>query len=185
MRLAWPFVAALALSLLVGYVVAGASMLYSEYSFRSTLDTTELTPLNEHATVEASRGWVIDPTLAFAPPRDGYASPSYNREGHFLFGAIVTAVCGFLRMRFVNWPLHTAGFLVANTGPMPLAWFSVFLGWLPKAVLVKWGGSRLYIAARPVFLGLILGEVAIAALWLVVGLILVACDIPYHVIPPN
>ena len=40
---------------------------------------------------------------------------------------------------------------------------SVFLRWLAKILIIRYGGVRLYRAARPVFLGPIVGEVLAAA----------------------
>ena len=47
-------------------------------------------------------------------------------------------------------------------------WFSVFVAWLLKSIIVKYGGARAFNAAKPLFLGLILGEAVVAGFWLVV-----------------
>lgn len=47
-------------------------------------------------------------------------------------------------------------------------WFSVFIAWVLKLTIVKWGGMPLYEKAKPFFLGLILGEAVAMGLWLVV-----------------
>jgi hypothetical protein len=47
-------------------------------------------------------------------------------------------------------------------------WFSVFVAWLIKAAILKYGGSQLYIFLRPFFLGLILGELVVAGFWVFV-----------------
>jgi hypothetical protein len=48
---------------------------------------------------------------------------------------------------------------------------SIFLGWLFKYIILRYGGLRGYRTARPLFLGLIFGEYSIGGVWLVVGLI--------------
>lgn len=44
-------------------------------------------------------------------------------------------------------------------------WFSVFLVWLARASLVRWGGLRAWRGAFPFFAGLIVGEVVMQAAW--------------------
>ena len=66
-----------------------------------------------------------------------------------------TAALSVLRLRFVAWPLHPVGYLLAFSWPMKMIWFSLFVGWVAKVLLVRFGGVSLYRAARPVFIGLI------------------------------
>jgi len=66
--------------------------------------------------------------------------------------------------------------------PLRSIWFSIFLGWLAKVVIVRFGGAGLYRAARNVFIGLILGEAAAAALWLCVSLVRLAMGLNYQAV---
>jgi hypothetical protein len=50
-----------------------------------------------------------------------------------------------------------------------MLWFSVLLGWLAKVVILRLGGLGVYRAALPFFLGLILGDVLNAVVWIVLG----------------
>ena len=75
-----------------------------------------------------------------------------------------------LRYQFIWWPLHPIGFITPGQFPMNNVWFSIFLGWLLKAVIVRQGGLKGYRAARPVFLGVVLGEACGAGVWAVIGL---------------
>ncbi len=50
-------------------------------------------------------------------------------------------------------------------------WFSVFLGWSGKYVILKYGGLGVYRKARPAFLGLVLGEMSCAGVWAIIGMI--------------
>ncbi len=72
------------------------------------------------------------------------------------------------RSRLPWFPLHPIGFLLAQTYPMNSVWFSIFLGWLCKVTITKFGGSDSYRKTTPIFLGLALGDVAMMLLWLVV-----------------
>jgi hypothetical protein len=51
-------------------------------------------------------------------------------------------------------------------------WFCVFLGWLANALVRRYGGLHLFLRFRPFFLGLVLGEFLIAALWLALDALL-------------
>jgi hypothetical protein len=48
-------------------------------------------------------------------------------------------------------------------------WFSYFLGWALKAVILKFGGQRVYRRGRRFFVGLIVGEALAALFWIAVA----------------
>jgi hypothetical protein len=77
----------------------------------------------------------------------------------------------FMRYRFLWFPIHYLGFPINDTWIMANAWFSIFLGWLVKLVALRWGGVRTYRSLRPLFLGLILGNIACAGMWLIIDAI--------------
>jgi hypothetical protein len=81
-----------------------------------------------------------------------------------------------------RWPLHPIGILMVFTFYGNEAWVGVFLGWLFKVLLVRYGGSRLYRSAKPFFIGLIVGEVFAAAFWCIVPTLYVVCGKPYTAI---
>ncbi|MDE2813308.1 MAG: hypothetical protein OXM01_09800, partial [Gemmatimonadota bacterium] len=88
-------------------------------------------------------------------------------------GWLFTGIGGFFEAvllwghhRFYWWPLHPLGFIVSVGWLAGQVWFSVFIAWALKLVIVKWGGMPLYERAKPFFLGLILGEATAAGLWL-------------------
>jgi len=70
--------------------------------------------------------------------------------------------------RFYWWPLHPVGFVVSVGWLTGQIWFSVFIAWMVKALILKYGGNGLFTAAKPLFLGLILGEASAAGFWLFV-----------------
>ena len=41
----------------------------------------------------------------------------------------------------------------------------MFLGWLIKALIVRYGGAQLYRKALPFFVGLVMGEFTVGSLW--------------------
>lgn len=83
-----------------------------------------------------------------------------------LSGSGVMAFLLFLRQRFIWWPLHPLGFPIASTFTIVYyGWLSIFLAWLAKAYILRYGGIRLYRDLLPFFLGLVLGEFFTASLW--------------------
>ena len=72
------------------------------------------------------------------------------------------------RTRFLWFPLHPIGFLMCLTYPMNRLWFSVFLGWICKVLISRFGGTETYRKTTPMFLGLALGDVAMMLVWLLI-----------------
>ena len=86
----------------------------------------------------------------------------------------------FLRRHFFWW-LHPISFCMMANGLMPALWFSFFLGWVCKKITVGYGGRHMFAMVRPLFIGMILGELLAALGWSltaqVLGLQNVAIDI--------
>jgi len=98
-------------------------------------------------------------------PRDAF------RTGASLFGAVVTFILLMFRRAFVGFPLHPLGYAVA-TAYGTLVWWSFFLVWLLKVILLKWGGMKLYRRVIPFFLGFALGHFfAAGMIWGILGAI--------------
>ena len=51
-------------------------------------------------------------------------------------------------------------------------WLCVFVAWLSKLCVIRYGGMNAHKQAIPFFLGLILGDYTIGALWSLLGLYL-------------
>jgi hypothetical protein len=81
-------------------------------------------------------------------------------------GGVIYMLLAAARFRFMNWPLHPIGFALGPVWIMSQIWFSAFLAWLFKAVMLRYGGMKVYTAFRPLFLGLIMGQYALNVLWL-------------------
>ncbi len=180
-RRAVPFVIALALAMVVGFIVAGGSTLFVEYSFGAQQDVTQRSPINGYGVDSAPRDQVLDPVRTFMLTTKG-VNESHNRMGNVVFGAAVVGVLSAMRLRFAAWPLHPVGYLLAYSYPMQTIWFSIFVGWLAKVLIVRFGGSSIFRAARPLFIGLIVGEAGAAGFWLIVSLILNALGMDYQAI---
>jgi hypothetical protein len=85
-------------------------------------------------------------------------------------GAFVTVALGLLRLRFWWWPLHPLGYLAANCWGMHWYWLPFFIGWMGKALTLRYGGLRLYRQMMPLAIGLIVGDMLGRGLWQVVAI---------------
>jgi len=90
---------------------------------------------------------------------------------HTAVGAGVILLLVLLRGRFAWWPINPVGYLMCCSWGIGWAWFSVFLGWLAKALIMTFGGAAAYRKALPFFLGLVLGHAVIAVFWTLVSLV--------------
>jgi len=97
--------------------------------------------------------------------------PDPKFVANFILGGAIMSFLIFMRMRFYWWPLHPIGFVMAATYPVHCIWFSIFLGWAAKSIIMKYGGVKAYRQVMPFFLGLVLGESLIAGIWMIVGML--------------
>jgi predicted dehydrogenase len=72
-------------------------------------------------------------------------------------GVVVTSFLEFIRLRYVWWVFHPAGYVV-SIGWMGQYWLSLFFAWAMKASLLKYVGIQSYRQSLPFFMGLILGD---------------------------
>jgi hypothetical protein len=89
-----------------------------------------------------------------------------------LLGFCVTMIFMVMKVRFLWWVLHPVAYPLAtsftlNTG----LWFSIFLSWLAKWVILRHRGLKAYRQAFPIFIGLIFGEFIIGGLWSIIGIV--------------
>lgn len=73
---------------------------------------------------------------------------------------------GFLRSVWVGCPLHPIGYLLTVSFALEWGmWNVIFVTWLIKALVVRYGGLRLYRKTVPFFLGLVLGDCVAHFIW--------------------
>jgi hypothetical protein len=98
--------------------------------------------------------------------------PDFSILNQIGFGLIFTTFLMIMRRRFLWWQFHPVGYAVASGWSMSWMWFSVFLGWLGKTIILKGGGLKSHRKAVPFFLGLILGQFIIGSIWSILSLIM-------------
>ncbi len=87
-------------------------------------------------------------------------------------GAGITFLLSYLRTRFVGFPLAPAAYVLNTSWANELFWGDMAVAWVFKAALLRYGGRRMYHAALPFFLGLILGDFVTGSAWSIVGTLL-------------
>lgn len=95
-------------------------------------------------------------------------------------GSMLVILLYNLCQMFPAWPLHPIGLLGAGTWCVAQIWPNIFLGWLIRNLLVKLGGTHVYIAARPLFIGMLMGELFALAAWSSVAGVLALNDMDYY-----
>jgi len=71
----------------------------------------------------------------------------------------------FMHRTFLWWPFHPIGYLMGASWPMINFWFPIFVGWLVKSIILRYGGAKLYRKLIPGSLGLVLAEFVSAGIW--------------------
>jgi hypothetical protein len=84
-------------------------------------------------------------------------------------GFCITALLMLLRTRYLWWVFHPVGYAMANTPTMNQVWLPFFVAWICKAVVLRYGGMRLYRQSLPFFYGLILGDFLAGGLTTLLG----------------
>ncbi|NLC55562.1 MAG: hypothetical protein GX774_01840 [Armatimonadetes bacterium] len=93
--------------------------------------------------------------------------PERNRWIAVGSSAGFVVLLSWLRMRFARFPFHPLGYCI---GPgLIWHWSPFFIAWLLKLVILRYGGLRFYRRALPFFLGLVLGDYVLGALWTLIG----------------
>ncbi len=77
----------------------------------------------------------------------------------------------FLRMRFPWWPLHPLAFAVTSSYEINLVWGPLFLAWMFKSLILRYGGRGGFHRSLPFFIGLMLGQFVVGSLWNIYGII--------------
>jgi len=88
------------------------------------------------------------------------------------FGFLLTMVFTALKRRFLWWHLYPVGYAVGGGWAISWMWFSIFLGWFAKRLILSSGGLKTHRSAMPLFFGFILGQFLAGSLWSIIGVVL-------------
>jgi len=87
------------------------------------------------------------------------------------FGMLAVILLTVMRMRFLFWPFHPAGYALAASFAIDYFWFPFLLSWLLKFIILRYGQIKGYQRAIPFFLGLTLGDFVVGGLWMVFSVV--------------
>lgn len=89
----------------------------------------------------------------------------------FSIGAFLYILLNFLRLKLPGFPIHPIGLTIAATVPIYFTWFSIFIGWFLKFLILRYGGQKIYKLLQPFFLGVIIGTFLTAGIWMFIDFI--------------
>jgi hypothetical protein len=164
--------------LVAGFIVCGGAHLYFSYSNSQTLGSNPTSPINPWG---AYRLYMAVDLLREQIAGE-WNQPAFNRPAHMAFGAAMAGGLQYASLIMPKWPLHPVGLLLSYNWFGHTVWMSVAAGWLLRVVLILFGGARMYRSLRPLFIGLIIGEVMAAIVWFSVSGVLALYGQPYKVI---
>jgi hypothetical protein len=98
------------------------------------------------------------------------STTDYQQSIFTIVGFFSTVFLMIMRMKFFWWPFHPAGFAITTSWGMNIIWSCLFVSWLLKLLILKFGGLKMHQKAIPFFLGLILGEFIVGSIWTLIGI---------------
>ena len=126
----------------------------------------------------AESGYYMGPTIQwghFYNRLEGWlTAPQEPDQSALAFmggGLGVTVLLMFLRARFIWWSLHPLGYVMASSWGMWNLWCCLFVTWVLKAAILRYGGLNAYRRAIPFFLGLALGDYMAGSLWSILSIL--------------
>lgn len=90
--------------------------------------------------------------------------------GNMVLGGVLVWTLNFLRQRFLWWPLHPLAY-AAIMGPTWMGdryGFSIFLGWLARRLVHRFGGYPAYRLGRSAAVGMVVGNAVVLLTWTIV-----------------
>ena len=94
-----------------------------------------------------------------------------GKWGIWSLGFFEAAGLALLRSRYYWFPLHPMALAFQSTSGTSTYWFSLFLVWIVKLILLRYGGVQAYRAGKPFFYGMGIGYVVAVVLSGVVDVI--------------
>lgn len=160
----WMF-GALALAVLVGIVSAFTTLIAPLYKIGA-----EGAGSNWDG-VECATGWSYSKLQEWLGPLGTKPGERSYATGALGCGFVFALLQYALRSRYLGWPFHPLGFVMAGNYYAHLMWPSMFVVWLIKLLILRYGGLKKFTDLLPFFLGLIVGDAVIGSLWSVVAMI--------------
>jgi hypothetical protein len=161
----------IAWALLAGLVIGVTAMLYCHYTYPTPLAREAVPAGNNFGAVYIPKRDVGDSLAAFGQGR--FVPQQHDPYTHMSIGFAAMLFLQFAALRWAGWPLLPVGYITSHGAFIGNAWFSVFVGWLAKVLIVRFGGAGLFQTMRPLFVGIIFGEALAAGASLIINAVVV------------
>ena len=106
-------------------------------------------------------GWA---TNGLRSDAENPAGPQWGGSLAILISLVITAVLYYLKLQFAWWPLHPVAYPISTSNTIAGITPALFVTWLAKSLLLRYGGLRAHRTALPLFLGLLAGDATVALL---------------------
>jgi hypothetical protein len=145
------------IAVVVSFVTAAAFYIYLGYthgalSFYQNPNNNAKNMINMAASDIQGSGWKADSTA----------------YGGFTVGVVATIVMIVMRSRFDWFPLNPLAYAIVPSWSGFVLWFSFFLAWAIKVLILRFGGVGPYRKLAPLMIGLVLGEFTMQVFWVLV-----------------
>ncbi len=97
--------------------------------------------------------------------------PDWHRLAFMASGVVLMSALTYMRYRFAWWQLHPIGYTSCYSMAVQMSFGAIFTGWILKFIIVKLGGGALYMRAKPLFYGVLIGGVTLCGISLVIDAI--------------
>jgi hypothetical protein len=131
---------------------------YMHLGYRIGMSNSGITNAHGWEAYSLLEQWLLNPT------KHDYRVMLFISIG-FLTAVFLTV----MRTHFLWWPFHPAGYALANAWGVTVTWFPLFISWLLKVLILRYGGLRAHRRAAPFFMGLILGDFLTGSIWSILG----------------
>lgn len=139
----------------VGAVAAFWAMLHLNYIYGATAKAGTFGP----EAYNRLTGWLNSPER-----------PSFPKAGAIGVGLFIAFFLEGMRVRFPAWPFHPLGFAVTASWEINLVWMPLFIAWVFKLFILRYGGLKGFRNSLPFFFGLMLGQFFVGSIVNIIGI---------------
>jgi hypothetical protein len=111
--------------------------------------------------------WAFQELAGQLKHHSGETNPLYII--YMLIGGVIILVLVALSRYFIWWPFHPLGYLLGGEWMLRYLWFSIFIAWLMKWIVLRFGGLDAHRKAVPFFVGIVVGDGVMLSLWNIYG----------------
>jgi hypothetical protein len=164
--------------IVVGFLVAGIAVLGIQYGYSNNAiggwakDTLPAMPFDSMSRYlgEAEALGTLEPSVN-ASFTERLAMIRFDGQvwSWMAIGFGLVLLTAFARLKLSWWPIHPVLFLIWGTFPSARICVAFLVGWLIRRVVVSVGGAGAYRSGMPIVMGVLVSEVAVAAMWIIIG----------------